>query len=70
MGFLLDPIFWLIVGVCVIGFLWSEADDKRRHARLLEAVDKEWNECINRHQKTIAEAYQRGEPVHFKMERR
>lgn len=70
MGFLLDPIFWVISAVCLLLFLWSEVDDRRRMRRLLEAVDKEWNECVNRHHKTIAEAYQRGEQVHITMDRR
>jgi hypothetical protein len=70
MWFLTDPIFWGIVAFCVIMHLWNERDNKRAIRDLIAAIDTEWNECINRHHKEIAEAYQRGEPVHIKMERR
>jgi hypothetical protein len=60
--------FWLSVALVVFPFI-SERDTKRRIRESLEANDKEWNACINRHHKTIAEAYQRGEPVHIHMDR-
>jgi hypothetical protein len=70
MQFLLNLTFWLIVAVCVLWSLWDEAQDKRRIRQLLDETDEMWNNLVNEHQKTIAEAFQRGEPVRFNIDRR
>mgnify|MGYP001031792893 CR=1 FL=1 len=65
----MHPLVWIGI-IAVIYATFEHVSENRRIRRLLEAVDKEWNECINRHHKTIAEAYQRGEPVHITMDRK
>jgi hypothetical protein len=56
----------IIIGGLVLGaYLWSEAGNKRYIRDLLAERDQAWNEIINKHQKTIAEAYEKGEPVRF-----
>jgi hypothetical protein len=70
MGFLFDPTFWVIAGICVLLFLWSEADDKRRIRRLLEETDREWNALIIEHQKAIADAYMEGKGFQINLIRR
>jgi len=65
----MHPLVWIGI-IAVIYVTFEHVSENRRIRRLLEAVDKEWNECINRHHKTIAEAYQRGEPVHITMDRK
>jgi hypothetical protein len=61
--------FWLAVALVTSCFV-SEWDTKRRIRLALEESDREWNECINQHHKTIAEAYAEGKPVQITMERR
>lgn len=58
----------LIVGVIslVLDSYWRNQEIRQA----VEANDRFWNELINENQKFISEAYERGEPVRFNIERR
>ncbi len=48
---------------------WEHVSEQRRIKQLLDENDRMWNEIINKHQKTIAEAYEQGNACHFTIER-
>jgi hypothetical protein len=65
----MHPLVWIGI-ISVIYATFEHISEQRRIRRLLEAVDKEWNECINRHHQAISEAYMERKPVHINMDRR
>lgn len=61
----------LFIGLAliVIGFLLDNHWRNQELRQAIQANDRFWSELVNTHQKTIAEAYERGEPVRFTIER-
>jgi hypothetical protein len=68
----MEPFYPYIVIAIVVGIyvFFEEQADKRRIKELLAENDRLWNDVINKHQRTIAEAYQQGQPCAFTIERR
>ncbi len=65
------PADLVILGI--VGLAWSFVDeylDRRRIARVMAAVDREWNELLNTHRHELLEALQQGKTVEVRMDRR
>jgi hypothetical protein len=65
----MNPLFVGLI-IIAIGFLLDNHWRNQERRQALEANDRFWNDLVNSHQKLIAEAYERGEPVRFTIERK
>ena len=62
------PFIGMAIGLGLY-FYFDELADKRRIKQILAENDRMWSDLVNKNQKTIAEAYQKGDSVTFNIER-